>query len=485
MKRTLAALAVLAMMVAGTAVPASAHDPVGDDRLKGSTYDEHLGDVSDGGVPYEAMSDIRCEDGMAGIFPCHRVDLGAFIPLPDIEATSVNDVWGWEDPATGMQVAIVGTIEGTAFIDVTVSTAPVYLGTLPSAYPDDFGNFWGDVRVHDNHAYIGAEAFSIDVLIAAIEFGQVIGQLEGFGVQVVDLTQFRGATSPIEISETNRITDMTQSHNLSLNTESERLYVAGSVYGVDECVSFPTPIGGIGSGGSLIYDISDPANPVHIGCLDPLAYNHDVQCVTYHGPDTRFTGNEICIGSNEAEMVIYDASDATNPVRLSSVGYLDLPWFDEERGVPNYYTHQGWLSEDHAHFFLGDELDEFFGPADERTTYLWDLDDLTDPQLISAFTDGETSIDHNMFVLDHLLYQANYTAGLSIYDTWKVEQGRMTQRGFFDVFPANDDTEFGGAWGVYPFFGDGKVIMTSTDEGVFVLDSRAKSAATNNGRRGR
>lgn len=87
----------LAVMLVMSAVPAMAHDPGtlgGDsDRLKGRTYDGNLGEVSPGGVPYEALSDIRCEDGMAGIFPCHKVDLASFMPLPDLEATFINDVW--------------------------------------------------------------------------------------------------------------------------------------------------------------------------------------------------------------------------------------------------------------------------------------------------------------------------------------------------------------------------------------------------------
>ena len=55
----------------------------------------------------------------------------------------------------------------------------------------------------------------------------------------------------------------------------------------------------------------------------------------------------------------------------------------------------------------------------------------------------------------------------------------MTDRGYFDVFPADDATDFFGAWGVYTFFGDGKVVVTSSDEGLFVLDACVKSAANN------
>lgn len=472
--------AMVTIMMIAAAAPTMAHDTgeFGErpEASKGRSFDVELdGHISPGGVPLEPLSDIRCEDGMAGIFPCHKVDLASFTPLTGIDASFVSDVWGWTDPVTGMQLAIVGTFEGAAFIDVTDGAAPVYLGTLPSAFPATFRNIWYDVRVYRDYAYIGSEAAAVD---------PDTGEVDGFGMQIVDLTQFRGATGPIDVALANRVTDFTQSHNLSLNEDSGRLYVVGAFAGLDVCRLGPPPFRG-GSGAPIAYDVSnDPVNPEFLGCLfgDEYQYSHDIQCVTYSGPDTRYTGNEICFSSNEAALVLYDATDPTNPEVLAEVKYLDLPFFDEDRGVPNYYTHQGWLSEDQRYFFLGDELDEFFGPAEERTTYLWDMADLENPELIGVHTDGNTSIDHNMFVSGNLLYQSNYTSGLWIYDTWKIDQGRITSRGYFDVFPADDRTDFFGTWGNYPFFGDGKVVVTSSDEGVFVVQSRAKSAADNLGR---
>lgn len=365
-----------------------------------------------------------------------------------------------------MQLAIVGTFEGTAFVDVTDGSHPVYLGTLPSATPGDTGNIWGDIRVYEDTAYIGSEAIDLSTYVPAT------GDIEGFGVQVVDLTQFRGATDPIDVQLANRITDVTQSHNISLNEDSGRMYVVGSVYNVAEC---GTPNPGFpvfnGNGGALVYDVSDDAlHPQFLGCLTDDGYTHDIQCVTYEGPDPDHQGSEICIGSNEDTITIYDASDPTAPVILDKLSYtVDLE-------VGDIYTHQGWLTEDQTHFFLGDELDELAGTVSERSTYIWDFTDLDSAELLGVHADGNTSIDHNMFVLDSLLYQANYTSGLWIYDAWKAEQGRVVMRGYFDVFPSDDRTDFFGTWGAYPYFGDGKVVVTSSDEGLFVLDSRAKSS---------
>ncbi len=200
---TIAAAAIAITAVGVTASAHPAHDFEGgiQSPMKGRTYDGVVDAVSPGGVPMEALSDVRCEDGMAGIFPCHKVDLASFTPLPDLESTFVNDVWGWEDSETGMQLAIVGTFEGTAFVDVTDGVNPVYLGTLPtSTDPGDFGNIWGDIRVYADHAYIVSEAFDIGTYVPST------GELDGFGIQVVDLTQFRGATGPITVTETNSST---------------------------------------------------------------------------------------------------------------------------------------------------------------------------------------------------------------------------------------------------------------------------------------
>ncbi|OLT22121.1 hypothetical protein BJF81_13380 [Ornithinimicrobium sp. CNJ-824] len=210
-------------------LPVSAHPAhdlqnPGTSPLKGRHYDGVVDAVSPGGVPMEAMSDVRCEDGMAGIFPCHKVDLASFTPLTDMESTFVNDLWGWEDDETGLQLAIVGTFEGTAFIDVTDGSNPVYLGTLESQVPGDTGNIWGDVRVYEDTAYIGSEAIDLGTYVPAT------GELDGFGIQVVDLTQFRGATAPIDVDLTRHIDDVTNSHNISLNEDSGRMYVVGSVY---------------------------------------------------------------------------------------------------------------------------------------------------------------------------------------------------------------------------------------------------------------
>ncbi|HEU4514673.1 MAG TPA: choice-of-anchor B family protein [Nocardioidaceae bacterium] len=439
-KAAIAAISTTAAVLAAT-VPANGH-PTHDGSGKEAGFDLVAEEVSPGGVPQERITDVRCEDGMAGIFPCQRVDLASFVPLSELESIWANDIWGWEDPVTGHEYALVSKFEGTAFVDVTDPYDPTYLGTLPTEVPGDRGNIWGDLKVYDNHAFIVTEA-------------------AGHGMQVFDLTRLRGVTEPREWTTDNVVTQFGHAHNIAMNEDSATAYVVGARRDVK--VRGCKDVGG----GPIAFDVSDPGNPVAVGCYGADGYTHDIQCVAYAGPDADYRGREICVASNEDTVTVLDATDKAN-IRMIARAPYDT----------SAYTHQGWFTEDHAYFLLGDELDELFETVDGTTTYVWNLTDLDNPVLEGADNDGNGSIDHNIFIKDGLAYQSNYTSGLRINDTYQVEQGRLTERGFFDVYPANDDTTFAGTWGNYPFLDSGTVLVTGIEEGLFVLKSRAMSATS-------
>ena len=80
-----------------------------------------------------------------------------------------------------------------------------------------------------------------------------------------------------------------------INEESGFAYSVGELRGGEIC-----------GGGLHMIDIREPKNPIFAGCAADgitgrrgTGYSHDAQCVIYHGPDTKYTGHEICIGSNE------------------------------------------------------------------------------------------------------------------------------------------------------------------------------------------
>ena len=376
--------------------------------------------ITDDDVPTPTI----CTEGSAGVNLCDNVDLMSYLAMNDIGGGIGNDIWGWQDPLTGKEYAIVGRSTGTAFVDISDPLRPTYLGNLPAP---SWLSQWRDMKVYRDHAFIVTES-------------------SRSGMQVFDLTQLRTVTSPpLTFSETAHYTGFSDAHNIAINVDSGFAYAVGT----NTC-----------DGGLHMINIQNPANPTSAGCFSDDGYTHDTQCVNYLGPDPDHQGAEICFNSNEDTLTIVDVTDKARPVMLSRTGY---------RG--SRYTHQGWLTEDHAYFVLGDELDEprFYNTG--TRTYLLDVSDLESPTLTGTHVStATTGVDHNQYVNGKYTYQANYEAGLRILDVTDIANGNLTEVAFFDMLP---DTEsyrsFDGAWGNYPFFDSGIVIVSVRRHGLFVL----------------
>lgn len=378
------------------------------------------------------LSGAACEDGFAAIFPCENVDLASFVPLAQLGGPTGNDVWGWTDPETGDEYAIMGTSAGTAFVDVTDPFDPEVVGIMPSQSLQGLP-LWRDIKVHADHAY-------------------VVSEHAGHGMQIFDLTRLRDASSPIGlVADQLMMPDsvyfgpddhrVSNSHNVVINEETGFGYLVGT----NTC-----------AGGLHMVDLADPLAPVFAGCFDEDGYTHDVECVVYAGPDARHQGDEICFASNEDTVTIVDVTDKANPVMLSRTGYDSAA-----------YTHQGALTEDQATFIFNDELDEQSGTVDNTTTYFLDVSDLRAPGEVRSHTHATSTVDHNHYVHGDLLYQAHYNQGLRISEI-DASGASLDEIAFFDVVPAVDVSEFAGAWSSFRF-GSGTTVVSTLEAGLFVL----------------
>ena len=110
-------------------------------------------------IPMHSMhrsGGFPCVDGKAGGFPCAGIDLVSFLPISDMGGKDEgNDIWGWTDPKTGMEWAVVGLTDGTSFVDISNAERPKAVAFLPT---QTSSSIWRDVKVYKGHAYIVAEA---------------------------------------------------------------------------------------------------------------------------------------------------------------------------------------------------------------------------------------------------------------------------------------------------------------------------------------
>ena len=393
--------------------------------------------------------ETRCgDDGKAALFDCKDVDLVAFLSVQDMgggRGVELNDVWGWTDPETGKEYALVGRIDGTSFVDISDPANPIFIGDLPKTAASP-ASTWRDIKVYKDHAFIVADGAG------------------PHGMQVFDLRRLRNVRQPpVTFEPDAHYTRINSAHNIVINEETGFAYTVGNSSGGEVC-----------GGGLHMIDIRDPKNPKFAGCFsDPqtgrasTGYTHDAQCVVYRGPDADYQGREICFGANETALSIADVTDRANPKAIARASYPNVG-----------YSHQGWLTPDHRYFFMNDELDEIQGSVPRTRTIIWDIEDLDDPQLAGEFLGTTEASDHNLYIRDNLMYQSHYQAGLRIVDISNPLQ--PVEIGYFDTVPYGTNTPgFGGSWSNYPFFKSGVIIVTSGNEGLFILKRRERPPVSN------
>ena len=209
-----------------------------------------------------------------------------------------------------------------------------------------------------------------------------------------------------------------------------------------------------------MYSLANPASPQYVGAWSSR-YVHDAQVVTYtSGPNA---GRQIAYccaglngGSGDTGLTIVDVTNKSNPQVIGQVYW------------PNRaYSHQGWLSEDRQYFYMGDELDE--DGSLPTTTYVINVADPDNAFYVTSFTNGNTAITHNCYIKNGLLYAANYTSGLRIFDL-NANPTNPPEYGFYDTYAAGDGATFNGLWSVFPYFPSGTVIGSDLESGFLVWD---------------
>jgi choice-of-anchor B domain-containing protein len=379
-----------------------------------------------------------CINGAASGYGCHNIDMYGYLPhFPDLRNVWGNDIWGWTSD-DGREIALVGQGNGTSFVEVLQDGSLRNLGYLPT---QTVFSIWRDIKVIDGYAYIGSEAF-------------------GHGMQIFDIRKVLNNSKPVAYT----VDDLTahfdgfgSSHNIVANEETHIVYAVGA----NTC-----------RGGLVAVDVSDPSDPLALGCFEDDGYTHDAQCLVYRGPDTQYYGKPLCFGFNEDTLTITDHSDESDIRMISRSTY-----------PKSAYSHQGWLASDnHDIILLDDELDEVTdttGTGGRATTYFWNITNLAEPILYDEYVHTAVAIDHNLYTKDGFAYHANYGSGLRVIDirsmtggreaTIAAGPGKVTTAAYFDIWPGDDELRFMGAWSVYPYFKSGFIVVNGIGNGVFSL----------------
>ncbi|MEN9395030.1 MAG: hypothetical protein RL362_1251 [Bacteroidota bacterium] len=368
------------------------------------------------------LSQTPCENGMAGEYPCLNMDLLGHMTNAEIGGCdNTNDIWGWVSPNTGKEYALVGCSNGTAFVDVSDPIHPIYLGLLPA---HDVSSLWRDLETYNDYVFVVSES-------------------SNHGMQVMNLLQLDTLTNvPVVFSEDAHYDGFGHCHTLNIDPVSGILCAMGT---------------NTFSGGPHLLNIADPLNPIFVGGYADSGYTHDGFITTYSGPDANHQGDLIIVLCNGYTGLYIVNATSTNDIQL-----LDSYLYNETG-----YVHQGWFTKDKRYFLVNDELDEMnFG--NNTRTHLFDLNDLDNIGYMGFHESQNTSIDHNLYMVDQFAFESNYRSGVRVLDAIQTAEGVLNEVAFFDLVPMNDFVQFSGTWSNYQYLPSGINLATSMYDGFFI-----------------
>lgn len=264
----------------------------------------------------------------------------------------LNDVWGWADPETGIEYAIVGLRNGTSIVSLEDPTNATQVAYIPGP-----SSTWRDIKTWGNFAYVTNETSN--------------------GLLVIDMSDLPNSAPYIEWTPTlPNLGTLDQCHNLYID-EFGYCYLAGC---------------NLNNGGMLILNVdTETGEPEFISAAPPI-YAHDVYTVS-----NRMYSSEIY----EGNMAIYDVTDKQDVQLLAT------------QPTPFSFTHNIWLTDDETVAFTTDERPDAPVAAYDITD-LNNIQELDKYNPVGSL--GSGVIPHNVHVWDEYLLISYYTDGGKIVD---------------------------------------------------------------------
>ena len=348
-----------------------------------------------------------------------------------LSGNNYSEVWGWTDTVKNREYAFIGSPLGTSVVDITnqpVKEVSFLIGpTTNNTYK------YHEYRTYKNYLYIGSEGIDIN---------------RNAGIQIVDLStlpdsaSFKKAYVWIDTIDVIKKTTKSYYRAHTVSIEKNFLYVNGGDFG-----------------GTRIMDISNPLNPLQVGSYGKASrpYVHD----SFIKNDTLYAA-----AIYKGTVDIVDLKIKRNILDTGAIGNKDNAIIRSLPIVPEGAAHQTWLSEDAKYMFVSTE-------TGGGHLHVYDISNRTNPIQIATWTSDPAKSIHNAFVKGDFLYIAYYTDGLRVLDI--SNPSTPIEVAFYKTYtPMGNPPVFAGAWGVYPYYASGKVVVSDMNTGLYVFDVNEK-----------
>lgn len=249
------------------------------------------------------------------------------------------------------------------------------------------------------------------------EYAYVVVDGVSMGLQIIDLSDLPNSAPLISTYTGN---GFGASHNIYIDEANALLYAQAS-------------------SSVRILSLADPENPVQLNVFASTS-THDI-----------YVRNNLAYISDgwDLSFSIFNVSEPASPQFLQSI----IP-------ASFGYAHNAWTSEDGNYLFTTEEV-----PA-SLSVKIWDISEIDNISLVGDYLASAGGRPHNVFVKGDYAYISHYWDGLRILDISEPEIA--AEAGYYDTYPGSGGN-YEGAWGTYPFFSSGKVLISDRATGLYVV----------------
>lgn len=323
--------------------------------------------------------------------------------------------WGWVQPITKKEYAIVGTSSKTYFIDVSNPSNPIIKDSVMAAHT---GCTWREVKTYQNYCYI------------------VSDDIPPNSFQIVDMQYLPDSVHVVH----DGTTYFERCHTIFV--DRDYLY----------CGS-PTPVSGT-TESMRIYSLATPSVPVLLRSLI-----QDVPSITnVHDMFVRNDTVYASCGNQGLYFIKYNSIPNTFSLMQSFTNY---PF--------SGYNHSSWQTDNRKIMVMADEV-----PAGLPAKVI-DVSDFNNITLVDTIRSNVGATAHNPYIMNNKwCWISSYQDGLYLYDI--SNPANTTIHGFFDTQPqhgTNDGfstSDYRGNWGAYPYLPSKIIIACDMQNGIFILE---------------
>ncbi len=279
-------------------------------------------------------------------------------------------------------------------------------GTFAGSVPAP-ASTWHDIKTYQNYCYAVSE-----------------GNGTNAGLLIIDMKYLPDSVHFVDAIEISPSGDRT-SHNLNIDTAQGYAYVEGT---------------STANQSIRILSLANPEAPTYINSFGPGGGLHDVFC---HN-DTLYLAE----GWNPS-ISIWDMANKNSPALLTR-------WT-----IPNAgYVHNVWPTGDKRHVLTTEE-------TGGKTIKLWNIEDFNNIQLMDEYL-APSNLAHNAHCVGDTAYISHYESGVIVLDL--SDPNNIVQISQFDTYPASENSNFNGCWGVYPHTPNSRYYASNLEGQLYILD---------------